>query len=163
MLMFTSNNLLSPATGRPIATPSQDIVLGCYNLTKDRAAGKGEGMRFSSREEAIMAQNFGEISLHAPIEIRMDGQRIKTTCGRVIFNEILPKEIGYFNEVATKSKLESLFLKVFRVAGAHRCAEFLDDLKNMGFLYATKAGVTVAISDMIIPEEKHELINDTQK
>ncbi len=163
MLMFASNNLLSPASGRPIATPSQDIVLGCYYLTKDRRGGKGEGMKLASREEAIMAQDFGEIDLHSQIEIRLDGERFKTTCGRVIFNEIIPKEIGYFNEVATKSKLESLVLKVFRMAGPHRCAEFLDDLKNLGFTYATKAGVTVAISDMLIPKEKHELIAGTQK
>jgi DNA-directed RNA polymerase subunit beta' len=81
----------------------------------------------------------------------------------VIFNEIIPKEIGYFNEVATKSKLESLVLKVFRTSGPHRCAEFLDDLKTLGFTYATRAGVTVAISDMIIPKEKHELISETSK
>ena len=163
MLMFSTNNILSPSSGRPIATPSQDIVLGCYYLTKDRPGEKGEGTRFASNDEALMAYDFGEVALHAPITLRRNGQRLATTCGRIIFNEIIPPEIEFFNEVSTKSKLESLVLKVYRACGQHRCAIFLDQLKDLGFLFATKAGVTVAISDMIIPEEKQELIEATHK
>ncbi len=163
MLMFSTNNILSPSSGRPIATPSQDIVLGCYYLTKDRPGDKGEGTRFATNDEAVMAYNFGEVALHAPITLRHKGQRLATTCGRIIFNEIIPTEIEFFNEVTTKSKLESLVLKVYRACGQHRCAIFLDQLKDLGFLFATKAGVTVAIADMIIPEEKQELIEATQK
>jgi DNA-directed RNA polymerase subunit beta' len=163
MLMFSTNNILSPSSGRPIATPSQDIVLGCYYLTKDRPGEKGEGMRFASVDEALMATDFGEVGLHAGVEVRLNGERVKTTCGRMIFNEVVPKELGFFNEAATKAKLESLVLKAYRTVGPHRTAEFLDDLKNLGFYYATRAGVTIAIDDMIIPPEKGELIQSTQK
>ncbi|GAB4320499.1 MAG: DNA-directed RNA polymerase subunit beta' [Candidatus Zixiibacteriota bacterium] len=163
MLMFSTNNILSPSSGRPIATPSQDIVLGCYYLTKDRPGAKGEGMCFTSTDEALMAENFGEISLHALVKIRIGNEMVETTCGRVIFNEIIPEEVGYFNEVASKGKLEGLVLETFRAVGPHRAAEFLDKLKNLGFLYATRSGATVGIDDMIIPPEKQQLIEATQK
>ncbi|MBI3872520.1 MAG: DNA-directed RNA polymerase subunit beta', partial [candidate division Zixibacteria bacterium] len=163
VLMFASNNILSPSSGRPIATPSQDIVLGCYYLTKERPGAKGEGMTFASREEAVMAHHFGDLDLHAIVSVRLNGQRVQTTCGRVIFNEVVPKEMEFFNEVANKSKLESLVLTAYRSVGPHRAAEFLDDLKNLGFTYATKAGVTVSIDDMIVPPEKEELVELTKK
>ncbi|HUU45641.1 MAG TPA: DNA-directed RNA polymerase subunit beta', partial [Acidobacteriota bacterium] len=163
MLMFAPYNILSPSSGRPIATPSQDIVLGCYYLTKDRAGARGAGMKFSSADEVLMAHAFGEVELHAPIEVRIDGQRVKTTCGRLIFNEIRPRELEYFNEVATKGLLESLVLTAYRTVGPHRTSEFLDKLKELGFHYATRGGITVGIDDMIIPPEKKELIEATQR
>ncbi|MEW5874668.1 MAG: DNA-directed RNA polymerase subunit beta' [Candidatus Zixiibacteriota bacterium] len=163
MLMFSTNNILSPSSGRPIATPSQDIVLGCYYLTKEKHGAKGEGMRFTSLDEALMAYNFGDIDLHALIKVRVGGTLLETTCGRTIFNEIIPKEVGYFNEVASKGKLESLVLSAFRTVGPHRTAEFLDKLKELGFRYATRAGVTVGIDDLIIPPEKAEMIETTRK
>ncbi len=163
ILMFSTNNILSPSSGRPIATPSQDIVLGCYYLTKERHGAPGEGKVFASTEEALMAHAFGGIDLHALIQVRINGQRVETTCGRIIFNEIVPAELGFFNEVTPKGKLESLVLQSYRRVGPHRTSAFLDKLKDLGFRYATMAGITVGIDDIIVPPEKAELIAATQK
>jgi len=163
VLMFSTNNILSPSSGRPIATPSQDIVLGCYYLTKERLGAPGEGKSFTSTEEVHMAHSFGYIDLHALINVRINGQRLETTCGRIFFNEILPPELDFFNEPASKGKLETLVLQSYRKVGPHRTSEFLDKLKDLGFHHATMAGVTVSIDDMIVPPEKAELIAATQK
>jgi len=162
MLLFAPYNILSPSSGRPIATPSQDIVLGCYYLTKERAGAKGENANFANFDEVLMAYQFDTIALHAVINVRHNGQRLKTTCGRVILNEIVPPELGYFNKVATKSELEKTVLAAYHEVGAHRTAEFLDQLKSLGFRFATRAGVTVGIDDMIIPPEKQKLIDATR-
>ena len=163
ILMLSVNNLLSPSSGRPIATPSQDIVLGCYYLTKERPGEKGEGMIFSSPDEAQAAYHQGAVGLHAKVKVRVGGELITTTAGRVVFNSIVPSELGFFNQVAGKSNLEELVLQAFRQLGSYRTALFLDQLKETGFEQATLAGITVGIEDMLIPPEKQELVSRAQK
>ncbi|MEW5924962.1 MAG: DNA-directed RNA polymerase subunit beta', partial [Candidatus Zixiibacteriota bacterium] len=163
MLMLASNNLLLPSSGRPVAVPSQDMVIGCYYLTKTRPGAKGEGMAFYSPDEALAAHANGQVDLHAQVKIRMDGGLVETSPGRVIFNQIMPKELPFFNEVAGKSKMEQLVLDCYREVGNARTVEFLDKLKKLGFEYATLAGVTISIDDMLIPEEKANLIEEAKK
>ncbi len=163
ILMLSVNNLLSPSSGRPIATPSQDIVLGCYYLTKDRPGEPGEGMIFSSPDEALAAYHQGAVGLHARVKVKVGGELLTTTVGRVIFNSILPPELGFFNQVAGKSNLEELVSQAFRQLGGYRTALFLDQLKQTGFEQATLAGVTVGMEDMLIPPEKEELVSRAQK
>ncbi|KPK87117.1 DNA-directed RNA polymerase subunit beta' [bacterium SM23_31] len=158
MLMLSSHNILSPANGRPIATPSQDIVLGCYYLTKIRHGDKGEGKLFSNQNEVLIAFDAGKIGLHAQISVRIDGSIIKTTTGRIMFNQIVPKGLMFVNEILTKSRMEELIAQAYRLLGNKETAEFLDRLKDLGFYYAMKAGVSIGIDDVIIPNEKKKLI-----
>ena len=163
VLMFSSNNILSPASGRPVATPSQDMVLGCYYLTKDKPKAKGAGKVFSSADEVLMALEFDFLDLHALIKVLIDGELLETTCGRVIFSSILPEKLPFFNEVASKSKLEGLVRSCHLAYGPYPTARFLDQLKELGFKYATQAGITVGIEDIIIPPEKEELVEAARK
>ncbi len=158
MLMLSSHNILSPANGRPIAVPSQDIVLGLYYLTKSRRGDAGTDNNFSSQEEANIAYNDGKLSLHAPIKVRMDGELVDTTVGRIVFNEILPNGLEFVNELLTKKRLEEIVGLVMREMGNYECAVFLDKLKFLGFKYAMKSGVTVGIEDVLVPDEKTELL-----
>lgn len=166
MLMLSTNNLLQPSSGRPIAVPSQDMVLGCYYLTKGRKGAMGEGKVFGDQDEVIFAQALGGVDLHANIRLyRPDDKNkfLETTVGRVLFNQIIPNEMGFFNELASKKTLESLISEVYRKLGNERTAAFLDDLKRVGFEYATTAGITVSIDDMVVPREKADLINEATK
>jgi DNA-directed RNA polymerase subunit beta' len=163
ILMLSTNNILVPSSGRPIAIPSQDIVLGCYYLTKMRPGAKGEGKVFHEENEALMAHFEGYIDTHARIKIRMDGKLVETTIGRVIFNDILPGELGYFNDVVTKGRVEELVSRCFQKLGQTATVFFLDQLKSLGFFWATKAGITVSVDDLIIPGEKNELIKSAEK
>jgi DNA-directed RNA polymerase subunit beta' len=163
LLMLSTNNLLLPSSGRPVAIPSQDMVIGCYYLTKTRPGAKGEGMIFHSFEEALAAHAAGELNLNARIKVRSEGQLMETSVGRIIFNSVLPKEMPFFNEVASRSKMEQLVLSCYRQVGPAQTVEFLDKLKKLGFEYATLAGVTVSIDDMLIPEEKGRLIENAKK
>ncbi len=160
VLMMASNNILSPATGKPIATPSQDIVLGCYYLTKERPGVKGTGMLFSSPEEVLLAFDLRQIDVHAVIKVHFpDGDGlVETTVGRVVFNTVVPDDFGFVNVVLTKKRLETLVGDIHRQYGNHRTCRFLDEMKTMGFHYATRGGITVSVDDMVIPSEKHELI-----
>ncbi len=159
ILMLATNNILVPSSGRPIAVPSQDIVLGCYYLTRERSGEKGEGMGFYSSDEALAAHDAGHVGLHAPIMVRINGHLIKTTAGRIIFNSILPDEMPYFNQQAGRGELGELVAQVFWKRGQDAAASFLDRLKFLGFEYATLAAVTISIDDLMIPEEKQEIIN----
>jgi len=163
VLMLSTNNILVPSSGRPIAIPSQDIVLGCYYLTKIRPKAKGEGMIFCGENEATMAHSEGFIDTHAKIKVRIDGQLIETSVGRVIFNEILPEQLRFYNDTATKSKLEELVSQAYHRQGQTQTVYFLDKLKALGFRWATRAGVTVSIDDLIIPAEKNNLIDEATK
>ncbi|MFQ5677452.1 MAG: DNA-directed RNA polymerase subunit beta', partial [bacterium] len=160
LLMLSSHNILSPANGRPLAIPSQDIVLGMYYLTKMKAGDPGEGKAFSSTDEVIIAHNDGKLGLHAKIKVRVDGEIIETTTGRVIFNTVLPEGIGFVNELLTKRRIEEIVADVYTEFGNYKCAVFLDELKELGFNYAMKSGVTVGIDDVRIPEEKALLLED---
>ncbi len=163
ILMLSVNNLLSPSSGRPISIPSLDIVLGCYYLTKDRPGLAGEGMIFSSADEAIAAYHQRAVGLHARVKVKVGAELLNTTVGRVIFSSILPPEIGFFNQVASKSNLEELVAGVHRQLGNYRTAQFLDHLKETGFEQATLAGITVGMEDMLIPPEKEELVSRAKK
>ncbi|MGB8658685.1 MAG: DNA-directed RNA polymerase subunit beta' [Candidatus Zixiibacteriota bacterium] len=163
LLMLSANNLLSPSSGKPIATPSQDIVLGCYYLTKEKPGDRGEGKIFYSTDEVICAHDARQIGLHAKIKVRIGNKTMETTVGRVLFNQIVPPELGYFNELTTKSKVENLIAQSFRKLGAHRTSVLLDDLKRIGFEYATLSGITVGVDDMEIPPEKVVLVEKARK
>jgi DNA-directed RNA polymerase subunit beta' len=163
ILMLSSHNILSPASGAPIVTPTQDQVLGCYYLTKSRTGDTGEGMAFSSAEEVIIAHNYGKVGLHARIRVKMNGAYVETTTGRVLFNQIVPEEIGFINELLNKKRLVQIISAAFRRVGNLRTAEFLDQLKDLGFRYATAGGLSVSIDDVVIPKEKDEIIGRAQK
>ncbi|GJQ62285.1 MAG: DNA-directed RNA polymerase subunit beta' [Melioribacteraceae bacterium] len=161
LLMLSSHNILSPQNGSPIVVPTQDIVLGCYYLTKVAAGAKGEGMVFNDPEEVMIAHNSGVVDLHAKIKVTVYDKLIETTVGRVIFNQIVPEEIGYFNELLVKKIFRNFIYKMFIKIGNEKTAKFLDDLKDIGYRYATRAGVSISFSDMIVPEQKEKLINDS--
>jgi DNA-directed RNA polymerase subunit beta' len=161
--MLSSHNIISPQNGEPIAVPSQDMVLGAYYLTKHRKGVLGEGMRFSSAKEAIIAYNLGRLDLHAKVQVRVAGKMIETTTGRIIFNQIVPEELGFLNELLTKKRLRQIISMTFRTVGNLKTVVFLDALKDLGFGYATKGGLSVALSDIIVPKEKDDIINKAQK
>lgn len=161
LLMASAQNILHPASGRPIAVPSQDMVLGCYYLTKMRKDDLGSGRKFFGPEDVIVALNHKLISLHAPINVRINGGYIETTAGRIIFNQILPQpiqETTFINELLTKKRLEEIVANCYRTVGMNNTAKFLDRLKDLGFTYATRGGLSVGIEDVEIPEEKEKLI-----
>ncbi len=159
MLMLSSHNILSPANGRPLAIPSQDMVLGCYYVTKDRNGALGEGKIFSSAREVIIAYNDRKIHLHAKIKARVNGNIIETTAGRIIFNQIVPPEMGYINVPMTKKTLERLIGSIMKQIGNLRTVQFLDNLKELGFRYSTLAGSSIGLDDVVIPESKEEIVN----
>ena len=161
ILMLSSHNILSPASGRPLAIPSQDIVLGIYYLTKVKPGALGEGMIFSSTNETLIAYDHGKVDLHARIKVRIKGEIVETTAGRVIFNEVVPEEVGYYmNELLTKRRLEDIAADVYKQLGNLKTAHFLDELKQLGFDYAMRSGATVGIEDARIPEEKAGLLKE---
>jgi DNA-directed RNA polymerase, beta'' subunit, predominant form len=169
LLMLGSHNVLNPANGAPITVPSQDMVLGLYYITKLRTGAKGEGMRFYGPEEVIIGYNENMIDLHAEIEVRLPKfddtgyEMVKTTAGRIIFNLSVPKEVGYINEILTKKSLRDIIGNVLKIAGVARTSQFLDDIKEIGFNMAYKGGLSFNLDDVIIPEEKEELIEDGYK
>ena len=165
VLMMSISNILSPANGKPIAVPSQDMVLGCYWLTKERAGAKGEGKIFSSPEEVRMAYDAGEVEEHAKIKVRVEGVVASTTVGRVLLGAILPPSIpfSHANQVMTKKEMTRLIDTVYRQAGHRETVVLLDKIKDIGFFYATKAGVSICIDNMHIPTKKEELITKAQR
>jgi DNA-directed RNA polymerase subunit beta' len=176
LLMLASHNILNPANGAPIAVPSQDMVLGLYYITKGRKGTKeepvlGEGGTFYSPEEVIIAHNEGKLALHAEIKVRIDvmneegemeSQMIETTCGRVLFNEKVPNEAGYINDVMTKKALRDMIGHVLKVCGTAKTAQFLDDIKGLGYHMAFKGGLSFNLDDIIIPDEKVALVDKAE-
>ncbi|MBD3275269.1 MAG: DNA-directed RNA polymerase subunit beta', partial [Candidatus Marinimicrobia bacterium] len=162
MLMLSSHNILHPAHGAPIAIPSQDMVLGVYYLTRLLPNDKGEGMTFSSTAEVRIAYENKQVGLHAKINIRYNGKMLETTVGRALFNDIIPDEVPYVNELVTKKSLEGIVGESFQRAGNHRTVRFLDELKDLGFHYATTGGQSIGVDDVIIPDEKHEFVERAQ-
>ena len=170
MLMLGAHNILNPANGAPITVPSQDMVLGLYYITKLRSGDKGEGTIFYGPEEAEIAYNEGRVTLHAPVTIYVDdvdaeGNPIKvlkeqTSVGRVLFNQFVPKEIGYVNEIISKKSLRNIISKVIKTCGVTRSAQFLDDIKNLGYKMAFRGGLSFNLGDVIIPKEKEEYVAD---
>ncbi|MEZ7884379.1 MAG: DNA-directed RNA polymerase subunit beta' [Bacteroidales bacterium] len=172
LLMLGSHNILNPANGAPITVPSQDMVLGLYYITKPRPGAQGEGMKFYGPEEVIIGYNEGRVALHAEIEVRIPADFMdlskgyilkKTTVGRVLFNQVVPPQVGYINEVLTKKSLRDIIGMVLKVSGVARTAQFLDDIKEIGYKMAFKGGLSFNLADVIIPEEKQSLIEEGYK
>ncbi len=163
LLMLSSHNIMHTQNGEPITVPSQDMVLGTYYLTKVRKGARGEGLIFSSADEAIIANNSGRAAMHAKVKVRVEGVLIETTVGRIIFNQIVPKAVGYLNELLTKKRLRQIIALCFRKAGSAQTVEFLDKLKETGFLTATRGGLSVSIADVVVPAEKQAIIDRAQK
>jgi len=163
LLMLSSHNILSPQNGNPIVLPTQDIVLGCYYITKTKKGARGEGMFFGSAQEVIIAYDQQVIELHSRIKVKIDGQWIDTSTGRVLFNQIVPKGMGYFNELLIKGIFSGFIYKMFIRLGNEVTAKFLDDLKDMAFKYATAAGISISYSDMMVPEAKEVEVTRTNK
>jgi len=171
MLMLASHNILNPANGAPITVPSQDMVLGLYYMTKgrkstDKEKMRGEGLSFYSPEEVTIAHNEGKVDLHAIIKVkvndRVNGEMvnhiIETTVGKVIFNQFVPKEVGFINEILTKKSLRDIIGRVLKLAGMAKTSDFLDAIKNLGFYSAFKGGLSFNLDDVIIPEEKEKFV-----
>ncbi|HET9360127.1 MAG TPA: DNA-directed RNA polymerase subunit beta', partial [Vicinamibacterales bacterium] len=187
VLMMSSNNVLSPANGAPIAVPSQDIVLGCYYLTKAKSGAKGEGRAFGNTEDVMLALEAGELETLTPIRLRFSGQLldlttarddqdvihtdiqevrgkiINTTVGRVLLNEQLAKGMPYINGLLKKKGLQQLVQKTYLDFGLERTVEMLDSLKNLGFTYATRSGLSIGIDDLIIPGNKQQLVQNARR
>ncbi len=163
LLMLASKNILHPASGKPIAIPSQDMVLGCYYLTKLMEGDTGEGKEFYSPQELIVAYSQRIVGLHAGIKVHIRGQVIETTTGRIIFNNIMPEKVRertFFNELLTKRRLEEIVSQCYTQVGNRATVEFLDNLKNMGFYYATKGGLSIGMNDVEIPPDKISLVDE---
>ena len=167
ILMLASHNILNPANGAPITVPSQDMVLGLYYITKARKSEpnhpiKGEGYNFYSPEEVIIAYNEKKVDLHAIINVRInekgENKTIETTVGRILFNQIVPKEYGYINSLLTKKALRDIIGDILKSTGTDITANFLDDIKSLGFNMAFKGGLSFNLGDVLIPPEKKELI-----
>ncbi len=167
MLMLASHNILNPANGAPITVPSQDMVLGLYYITKIRPEAKGEGLVFYGPEEAIIAYNEKKVDIHAKVKVYVrdldeDGEPVQklveTSVGRVIVNQHTPTEVGFINEVLSKKSLRDILGKVIKLAGVAKTAQFLDDIKNLGYQMAFRGGLSFNLEDVIIPAEKEALV-----
>src|SRR3954462_2333541 len=187
VLMLASNNILSPANGKPLAVPSQDLVLGCYYLTKEKRGAKGEGKVFGSFDDVVIALQANEVELLTAIRVRVSGKFIdltkhfndqdlmhaeiqdldrkivETTVGRVIFKMHMPDEIPFINGLLKKRALQELVNFAFVNFGNALTVQMLDDLKDLGFLYATKAGVSIGVDDMVIPSRKGEIVEGSRR
>ena len=176
-LMLSSHNILNPANGAPITVPSQDMVLGLYYVTKGKKSTPeeiilGEGMTFYGEEEVIIAMNEGRVSQHAFIKCKvsvrdeageLSEQIVETVAGRLIFNQFVPEQVGFVNELLTKKKLQQIISEVVKICGVARTAQFLDDIKNLGFQMAYTGGLSMGLNDVIIPEEKEPFINKAKE
>ena len=165
VLLMATNNILSPAHGKPIIVPTQDMVLGIYYMTRDRQHVKGEGGIFSSPAEVRVAYDHNEANLHAIIRVRINGELVETTVGRVLLKEILPDEIPFstINTVMNKKELANLIDYCYRVCGDKKTVILADRLKDLGYKYATQSGLSISIRDMLIPGKKGKLIDDTDR
>jgi DNA-directed RNA polymerase subunit beta' len=165
VLMMSTNNILSPANGDPIIVPSQDIVLGIYYLTRERRFCKGEGNVFANREEVRIAYDAGELDLHASIRVRINEKLEETTTGRIILSEILPENLPFslINKVMTKKALRSLVNESYRTEGIKSTVILSDRLKDIGYEYATRSGISISIGDMIIPSQKGAIIKKAEE
>jgi DNA-directed RNA polymerase subunit beta' len=163
ILMWAPYNILSPANGSPIAAPSQDIVIGCYYLTREKVRQKGEGMVFANMDEVRAAYDADEVGLLAKIKMRWNGERIETTVGRVLFNEILPPSLRFMNQEMNRRELTRLVSQCYYLLGNSETVRLLDALKDLGFHYATLAGISIGVEDLLIPANKGEIIAEATK
>jgi len=176
LLMLASHNVLNPANGAPIAVPSQDMVLGLYYISKEKKSTKeeivrGEGMTFYSADEVTIAYNEGRVDLHAGIRVKTkvrEGEElvtklIDTTVGRVLFNQVVPEEVGYINELLTKRALRDIIGRIMKMVSVPKAVDFLDNVKELGYTMAFRGGLSFNLGDVIIPVEKETLIADAQE
>jgi len=161
VLMLSTNNILSPANGKPLSVPTQDIILGIYWLTKDKEKEKGEGKTFDSIEEIELALETKAVTLHTKIRYKLGDKFINTTVGRVLFNSILPPQIGFINQTLDRKGVINLIGTIYNKAGGHEAVRVLDKMKEIGFEYATLSGTTISVDDMRVPEAKDEIIKNT--
>jgi DNA-directed RNA polymerase subunit beta' len=162
-IMLSASNLLKPASGEPITIPSQDMVLGCYYMTHIVEGLKGEGKIFASPEEAVIAYNFGKADLRAKVKVKIGEEIVETSPGRILFNEIIPKELGFINQEMDKGKLREIVGRCLEIAGSERTAKFVDDLKNLSFAIVTHSGMSWGMDDLIVPAKKKEILEETEK
>ncbi len=171
LLMLASHNILNPANGAPVAVPSQDMVLGLYYMTKGKKTTKeekvkGEGLIFYSQEETVIAYNEKRVDLHAWVKVRikvMEGKKevnklIETTVGRILFNQVVPKEVGYINELLTKKSLRDIIGNIVKETGMAKTAKFLDEIKTLGYMHAFRGGLSFNLGDVVVPEDKGKMI-----
>lgn len=163
MLMMATYNLLSPASGKPITVPSQDMVLGCYYLTKTKRGCKAENKVFSSPSEVFIAFQLNEVDVHSWIKVRRNNTYLETTVGRVIFNEIIPEKFGFINKTMVKKDLAELIDRCYKVLGRLETVKLLDNIKKTGYHYATRAGISISLVDMLIPKEKETILQNARK
>ena len=162
LLMLATNNIIAPSSGRPIAVPSQDMVMGCYYMTKERKGVKGEGKSFSNKNQLITAYQNGQVAVHALVNVRIDGQTIQTTPGRLMFNTMLPKEVRDYTKTFGKGELGKLIAGLYKKFGFEKTSALLDKIKEFGFHYGTLAGITVGIEDLEIPESKKAILEKAE-
>ena len=159
-IMVSAHNLLKPASGDPVMTPDKDVVVGCYYITRIREGVKGEGKIFSNTGEAILAYNNQHVHIQAKIKVRLDdGQIIETSVGRLIFNKVVPKELGFRNENFDKKKLQALVREAHRLLGNDRTAELIDEIKRTGFYYMKRSGLSWGMDDLLVPQTKHAMLD----
>jgi len=168
VLMLSTNNIMSTASGRPIIVPSQDIVLGCYYLTKELPRAEGSDPNadriFASPQEVMVALDAGAVPLHTLIKVRVNGKRVETTAGRIYFNqEVVPVGLRYVNKVMNKKELTNLVARCYKELGTYDTVIMLDKMKEIGFKFATRAGITVSIDDIIIPAQKPKMIEEAKR
>ncbi len=163
ILMLSAHNILSPAHGRPIVSPTQDMVLGCYFLNAVKKGALGEGKVFSNPDEAVLAYDFAKLDLQALIKVRMDGEIVETSAGRIIFNRALPVDFPYQNRTLGKKEIAEIIEQVAERYDSEDIARILDQIKETGFHYATRAGVTIGVEDIEVPPEKPQILEDAEK
>ena len=163
--MLSTHNMVLPSNGEPVVAPTLDMVLGCYYLTSLKSGSKGEGQVFGSFAEAELVYNLDMIALGAEIDVRVpeSGERLKTTVGRIIFNSVLPKEMGFVNETVDKSMLKKLIARCLKLCGSEATAAMVDKTKHLGFIYATRSGITISVNDVKVPEGKNQVIKEAEK
>jgi DNA-directed RNA polymerase subunit beta' len=163
-MMLSYHNILLPSSGEPTVTPTLDMVLGCYYLTTIRQLGDGSGKVYSSFEDARLAYEFGVIDLRDEIEVkdRETGETMKTSIGRIIFNEVLPKELGFYNRVIDKSTIKQIATRCTKLMTDEETGQILDSIKHLGFQYASKSGITIAVNDIEVPAAKAKILEETE-
>ncbi len=157
-IMVSANNLLKPASGEAVMTPDKDVVVGCYYITKIREGLKGEGKIFTDRQEALLAYNNKHVSIQAKIKAQVGGELIETSVGRLIFNKVIPTELGFRNQAFDKKALSALVRESYRLLGANRTAELIDDIKRTGFTYMKQSGLSWGMDDLRVPESKYDTL-----
>jgi DNA-directed RNA polymerase subunit beta' len=165
LLMLSAYNILLPASGKAVASPQRDIILGCYYLTLEKPGARGEGKVFSTPTEAILAYEHGVVELHARVKVRLapGTEPIETTVGRVIFNEAIPEELRFVDQVCDRKVLSQIVSDAYYRLGPTKTAQLLDALKDLGFRFATQSGLSLAMRDIVQPPEKSQILEEAQK